>query len=214
VKEVRARYDPAVEVYRSARLALLKPYPGVIDTLEAVRKRGCRIVAYTESLRYHTTERFKQLGFDGLIDYFYSPGDFALPSDRADLPARRAEAQASLAYTIHRTTPPGEMKPNPRLLLDLIRETGGDPARTVYVGDSLQKDVWMAQEAGILDAFAAYGSPSSRPEYDLLRRVSHWTDEAINAERTRTVKPEAPAIVLEHSFSEILNHCEFEETTA
>src|SRR5262249_49104416 len=81
-KAVRARFDPAISAYREAVQKTLRPYGGVIDTLRTIRQQGCQTVAYTESLRYPTTERFKELGFDGLFDYLYSPGDFALPHDR------------------------------------------------------------------------------------------------------------------------------------
>src|SRR6202012_3746694 len=80
-------------------------------------------------------------------------------------------------------TPRGELKPNAKVLLDIIGSVGSDPARTVYVGDSLFKDVTMAKAAGVLDIHAKYGESQRREEYNLLRKVTHWTDEDVERER-------------------------------
>lgn len=45
------------------------------------------------------------------------------------------------------------------------------------------KDVAMAQKVGVVDVHAAYGVVQHRPEYDLLRRVSHWTADDVECER-------------------------------
>lgn len=208
---LREMYSTAVDAYRSNRDEMLRPYPGVTETLRAVRDRGCLVVAYTESLRFQSTLRFKKLGFDGLIDFLYSPGDLALPDDRPDLIGHRREALESLVHTKHRTTPPGELKPNPALLLDIIREVGGQPRSTVYVGDNLLKDVWMAQHAGVHDVYAAYGAPPARPEYELLRRVSHWPDRQISEERATVVVDIKPRFTLEQSYGELLDQFDFTE---
>jgi hypothetical protein len=51
-----------------------------------------------------------------------------------------------------------------------------------------------------------------RPEYALLQRVSHWTDEDVEREKRMSKQPDVrPNIVLEDSFSEILDHLEFVE---
>lgn len=42
----------------------------------------------------------------------------------------------------------------------------------------------MAQEAGILDAYAAYGAAQHQQEYALLRKVSHWLESDVQRERS------------------------------
>jgi phosphoglycolate phosphatase len=64
-----------------------------------------------------------------------------------------------------------------------MADIGADPEQAIYVGDSLVKDIAMAQEAGVTDVFARYGVMQHREEYELLRRVSHWTDADIERER-------------------------------
>jgi beta-phosphoglucomutase-like phosphatase (HAD superfamily) len=82
-----------------------------------------------------------------------------------------------------RHTPKGEKKPNPRVLLDIVNEVGQRPEDAIYVGDSLMKDVAMAQQAGVTDVFARFGQVSDRLEYQQLLRVTHWTDEDVARER-------------------------------
>ena len=78
-----------------------------------------------------------------------------------------------------------------------------------YVGDSLMKDVAMAQSVGIKDVWAKYGSSHQKAEYELLRRVTHWTQEAVEKEKAISAREVAPTYVLEHSFAELLGLFEF-----
>ena len=73
----------------------------------------------------------------------------------------------------------------------------------------------MAQEAGVTDVFAKYGLAQHRAEYELLRRVSHWTDADI--EREKKMKAEHnvhPSYTLTERFSEVLDLFEFEPFAA
>lgn len=110
-----------------------------------------------------------------------------------------------LKHTKHRFTPEGELKPNPDILLSIVSDLGFSADQTVYVGDKLLKDVWMAQRAGVLDVFAEYGAAEHREEYDLLRKVTHWTPEMVEAER-HALRPGdvVPSLTLRKQFAEIL----------
>ncbi len=88
-----------------------------------------------------------------------------------------------LKVTEHRHVPRGVTKPDTQVLTTILEDHKVEPERAVYVGDSLTKDILMAQAAGVHDAHAAYGVSDARPEYDLLRRVSHWPDKVIERER-------------------------------
>src|SRR5205085_992944 len=96
-------------------------------------------------------------------------------------------------------------KPNPDILLDIVKDLGVSIDEVVYVGDNPLKDVFMAQQAGITDVHAAYGSSQHKPEYELLRKVTHWTREMVERERT-ALKPGSiiPSHVLTENFAQIL----------
>lgn len=207
--DLRERFSDAIDAYRSERDRYLRLYPGVEDTLKRIRSSGTKVVAYTESPWYITGYRIRGLGLDGSFDRVYSPPEPETPRNRTDLPERYPREVYGLMQTLHRTTAPGELKPNPRVLLEIIADMGGDVRGTAYVGDSLVRDVAMAQAAGVIDVYAAYGAAPSRPEYDLLTRVSHWTDEQIARDRELR-RQVTPTYVLNQSFGEVLDCLVFE----
>jgi len=195
---------PAIDAFREARRNTLQLYPSVETTLTTLKARGVIIAAFTESKAFYTNYRFRKLGLDGLIDYLYSPGDHLMPPDTPSTRYYDADSY-SFKKTIHRVTPEGEAKPNPRLLLDIISNLAAATEEVVYVGDNILRDVFMAQEAGVADVHAAYGASQHKPEYELLRKVTHWTPEMVERERQALRPGELiPTYVLDTAFSQIL----------
>ncbi len=202
----RAR-DLVREAETAVRAAVsgLGPYSGVCDTLAAVKRNGTCVVGYTESMPLYTIARVSRLGLDGLLDYLYMPPNHGAPE--AHSTGFDGGRSHSLRSTIARLTPPGELKPSPRLLLDIVAQVGGRPETAAYVGDSQTKDIAMAQPAGVIDVWARYGAAQNRPEYELLRAVTHWTAQAV--EQERTFGPLVPGYVLHNSFGELLDVLNF-----
>jgi len=56
-EDLPTRYAGAIEAYRTARRATLRLYPGVLETLRALRAAGTQVVAYTESRAFHASCR-------------------------------------------------------------------------------------------------------------------------------------------------------------
>lgn len=196
--------EPAIDAFRVARRRALQLYPTVEETLKRLKAAGILIVAFTESKAFYTNYRFRKLGLDGLIDYLYSPEDHSMPDET---PGTRFYAPESyhFKHTVHRYTPEGEVKPNPDILLQIIADLGVSAAEVVYVGDNLLKDVYMAQKAGVTDAHALYGASQHKREYELLRKVTHWTPEMVERERHALRPGEVkPTHVLDKDFSQIL----------
>jgi phosphoglycolate phosphatase-like HAD superfamily hydrolase len=209
-EDLAKKYQGAIDKYREIRRQVLTLYPTVRESLEEIRDRGTLIVAYTESLEFYTRYRLRKLGLDSLLDYLYSPEDNELPDG---LSAEQIRAYSpehyKLAHTLQRHTRRGELKPNPKILGEIISEVGGSNEAAIYVGDSLMKDVVMAQTAGVTDVYAKYGEAQKRPEYELLRRVTHWKPSAVQTEKVLTEGEVKPSFVLLKTFSEILTYFEF-----
>lgn len=209
---LRARYGddiltvmaPAIDAFREARRRVLALYPTVADTLAALKEKDVRIAAFTESKAFYTNYRFRKLGLDGLVDVLYSPQDHSVPEET--VAARHYDADSyAFKHTVHHYTPEGEVKPNPDILLDIVKDLGVSVDEVVYVGDNPLKDVFMAQQAGITDVHAAYGSSQHKPEYELLRKVTHWTPEMVERERTALKRGSIiPSHVLTENFAQIL----------
>jgi phosphoglycolate phosphatase len=183
-------------------------YPTVLPALQQIKSWGTTIVAYTESFAYYSSYRLRSFKLDGIVDFLYSPPDHDFPTGvTADRLRTLPTEEYELRHTQHRHTPLGILKPEPAVLEAIITEMAdGDPRSAVYVGDSLMKDVAMAQAVGVADVYAKYGVADRRHEYELLRRVSHWTEEEVQREKTMSALPDIrPRYVLERSFAEILN---------
>ncbi|MCH2256924.1 MAG: HAD hydrolase-like protein [Alteromonas sp.] len=179
--KIHSELGEAIYAARSNRLKHLKLYKGVYDTLAELRAKRVRVIAYTESKEWYTKFRLKRFGLDYFIEKVYSPGDHErLPIEdnmRTDISFDNVE---------FKKTPKDELKPNPQLLLDIIRDAGVDKKECIYIGDSEIKDIDMAHEAGVTSVFAKYGTShfEQRPDdYDLLRSVTHWTDEVVLREK-------------------------------
>jgi len=202
--DLAAIYSDAVEAYRNARERTLRLYPGVWETLEYLHTQRTLLVAYTDSLAFYSKSRVRNLQLDGLLDFVFSPPDHPFPEGFSPEQKRRHPPEYyELQQTQYRSLPKGESKPNPKVLLDIIVEIGADDKRVVYVGDSKVKDVSMAQQAGVIDVWAAYGESHRRDGYDLLRRVTHW--KQADVERERLLQPDevVPSYALMNDFSEI-----------
>lgn len=210
--DIRDRFRDALELSRRGRDQNLKLYPSVFPSLWELKKKGTKIVAYTESMGFYSAYRLKRFGLDGVIDVLFSPTDHEIPSGvSVDRLRRHPDEFYQLQVTEVRHTPPGELKPNPRVLLDIIKDIGAKIDRCAYVGDSLFKDVAMARDVGVLDVHAQFGESQRRSEYSLLQRVSHWTEADVQRERAITAKGHdfTPSVVLKDSFAEIFMHCDF-----
>lgn len=200
-------FPRAVEVLRRERRRRSQLYPGVLESLGAIRASGITIIAYTESLAYWTMWRIKRTNLDGVIHVLYSAPDHDLPRGKSFEGMRsQPEASYALERTEHRHVPRGVLKPNAQVLLTILDSAGFEPHQAVYIGDSLMKDVAMAQEAHLTDVHARYGEVQQQPGYDLLRRVSHWTDEDVERERAHVGadRPITATHICRREFAEIL----------
>jgi phosphoglycolate phosphatase len=201
---IRTIYDEAIHAFRRARKSALRLYPGVREALEHARDAGALLVGYTESMAFYTADRMRRTGLDELLHYLYSAPDHDLPEGLGPQELRMyPDEHYLLKRTKHRHTPRGALKPNPELLLQIVKDLDADPRRVAYVGDSLMKDVAMAQQAGVADVWARYGVAHGQEEYELLRRVTHWTKEDVEREKKLTKADVRPTYTIE-AFDEIL----------
>lgn len=213
---IAAIYAEAIHRFRSERKRTTRLYPTVRETLRTVQSRGVQIVAYTDSLAFHSFQRIKALGLDGILTALYSPPDHEVPNG-VDLSEVRALAPSEYEfdYTIRRELPVGAAKPDPTVLKQICADFGVSPEETVYVGDSSMKDVAMAKAVGAIDVLAEYGVSVNHHGYGLLRRVSHWSEADILRERQLAISSAVvPRYVLKQEFAELLNLVIFDGASA
>ncbi len=207
--QLMEKYASAIQIFREERQSNLATYPDVVPVLTDIKKQGCKIAIFTESKGFYSSYRLRKLGLDVLVDALFSPDDHSIP-DHIDLATHRTKDDSSyiLENARHITLGPDMIKPAPNILLNIIWEFGAAVTDTAYVGDSLPKDIQMAQTAGVIDVFAKYGVARDNPKYRLLREVSHWTPEMVEAEKPFHNKHVLPTHELSQ-FSDVLNLFEF-----
>ncbi|MCT7509995.1 HAD family hydrolase [Aliarcobacter cryaerophilus] len=188
----------------------LKLYPSVMETLCLLRSQGCTIVAYTESMAFYANDRLRKLGLDGIIDKLYSPEEHDVPED---FQTYYSKDYYQLKKTDHIYLPLNHKKPDTDILNNIINQFDFKKDEILYIGDSLTKDIKMAKDIGIIDVHAEYGLSHHKEEYELLKKVTHWTDEEVEKEKNTTKEHIEPTYVLKASFSELLNEFKFNENT-
>jgi phosphoglycolate phosphatase len=196
-REMLAKYETAIRAFRRARRNTLRLYDGVAATLRQLRQQGRKIAAHTDAMMFYAESRLKQLEIEDLFDALVAPRDHGLPAGaRAeDLRYHRTTDAYEARIAIKRALEPGMLKPNPDCLLDIVKTFGVAPGETLYVGDSLGKDVRMAQRARVHDVHAAYGGRHSADNYRKLVEITHWTEEDVAREK------ELQAVAVKPSFT-------------
>ena len=181
--ELLQRYDSAVHAFRSERRRRLRLYPTVRATLERLAAHDIPVVALSDSGISYVSRRLRQLDIDLLLAAVSAPEDHGIPDDTPADVVRRAPASAVMARTEHLPFSPSLRKPDPRTLDELSSRFDVPRDRTLYVGDSLARDMLLARKAGLIEAWARYGRPNDAAQYEQLVKVSYWTAEDVAIER-------------------------------
>lgn len=194
---------PEFQAFNERRKSALKLYPSVKQTIGAIADEGARVVAHTEASAFNAISRLRSLGIADSFSTLYAikPAEIPHPD-----PARRANPNPyDVRYLLE-----DERKPNPGVLRRIINLESSRPEHTLYVGDSISRDVGMAKAAGAYAAWAKYGTVYDARHWDTLVRVTHWNAEDVaRAAKARTMFGDARADVVIDSFGELLNHFEF-----
>jgi len=204
-------YRDAVDAFCRERTRHMTLYPTVAATLSTLKERRCLLVGHTGSPAYAANYRIRKLGLDRLLDVLYSAPDHEFPRGVSRAQVRRYDdAHYRLHHTEQRILQPHERKPQPDGLRRILGDIGARTEDCLYIGDNLFLDIQTATDAGMAAAWAKYGTVCERAEYELLRAVTHWSDEDVDRERTMQEADVPPTVVCEHSFSEILGAFSFE----
>jgi phosphoglycolate phosphatase-like HAD superfamily hydrolase len=188
---------PAIAAFRQEAERRLRAYDDVPEVLHGLRREGRVLVAYTDAMATYADSRLEQLGLAEYFDELVATEDHAIPDAVSDflswLPPARFRERA-----VARHTPVGrnERKPSPTPLLRLLDEHNVRPHDVAFVGDSLTRDVAMAQRAGVHDIYAAYGRSYESELWEKLVAVTHWTEEDVAREQELAAHRARPTNVI------------------
>jgi FMN phosphatase YigB (HAD superfamily) len=204
-RQILERYRPAVEAFRRERKARLRLYDGVLTTIANLRRRGIRVVAHTDAMMFYAAARIRQLCLENELDGLVAQQDHGLPPGLEAADVRQYDDdwyRPRLSYV--EELPPELMKPNPDVLSEILTQMAVSSSEAVFVGDSLTRDISMAQSAGVHDVYAAYGVSHDSALYARLVEVTHWTDEDVARETQLKQLDVRPSWTID-SFPELLH---------
>ncbi len=156
--------EPARAAFSYARRKYLVPYKGVVETLTALKEKRVLVVALTDAPMNPARARVKALGLDELLTALYTMPGFDFPKHADGSPLVAAEIlQKSQQGAYDAKCPAIELpreweKPNTSGLKKILNTYGLAPRDVLVVGDSVKKDIAIAQELGCHDAWAEYGT--------------------------------------------------------
>ncbi len=187
----------------------MKLYDGVLSTLRYVHEQGTTVVAYTDAHASSALERLCRLDLTNVISKLYAP--------QHDLDGGILESTIALRNLANDYIFPlsaNDRKPNPQVLIDISNSHNVRIERTLYVGDSLVRDIYMANRAGAHSSWAKYGTDFDQQLWRQLVRVTHWTEkDVIRENELRSEASNASPEVTLLSFSDILDHFSFSPET-
>jgi len=185
-RELVRLLNPALHVFNASRQSTLRVYPGVTEALSDIKASGTRLVAHTESRFYAAVDRLSRLG---LIDFFDRV--YCREREQGKHPVRPpGEWLPDFPFGKIVELPKSELKPNPRILEDIAHQQDARLSHVAYIGDSIARDVLMAKAAGAFAIWAAYGAHPAPSLYEQLVRVSHWTAEDVEREKSFRIAAE------------------------
>ena len=137
-------------IYDEEKIAAIKPYPHVAETLSALRERGLKLAVVTDA---HNGNALKRLKKAGLEDFF----DAVITMDMS-----------------------GKAKPSPEPFLLSMKKLGVMANETILVGDSIRRDIVPAKALGMFAVHAVYGDRNFHEgERDEADYVIHGIEEMI-----------------------------------
>ncbi|HEY0628825.1 MAG TPA: HAD family hydrolase [Sphingomicrobium sp.] len=189
--------DHAFHAFNRGRKQRLRLYDGVLSTLSHLSAHGVRIVGHTEARPLAVRDRLRRLGLSDFFPRVYCRERAAVHRKNDGRELDRGPELVELSHH--------QQKPSPSVLLEICEREGFDIDETVYVGDSLFKDISMANAAGVFAVWAKFGAEVDPNHYQMLVAISHWSHADVERARkfAHSERPAQPDFVLEKSLAEL-----------
>lgn len=166
----------------------LKPFPNVKEVLEWMRDEQVVVVGLSDALERWVCYRLRALG----IERFFI-GLFTWHREEwfDDRPPVRSSIRKRVRLSSY------DLKPNYKVVEAILDEFSLNRENTFMVGDSISKDIAVAQEAGVRDVWARYGTRPLEKNLNTLREITPWTETEKAAER-RVSSRIFPSVVIDN----------------
>ncbi|MFH1038975.1 MAG: HAD hydrolase-like protein [PVC group bacterium] len=151
----------ARHIFSQTRRKTLKLYPGVARTMWKLINNGIRIIVLSDAMAFSAEQRLEHLEVSQYIWALYALQTYPLPEEPLldKLIINRIKTGFYRSRVGKVVQMPLEYeKPNPAGVRLLLEEEGISPGQAVLVEDNRKKDIRIAQEMGIADIWARYGT--------------------------------------------------------
>lgn len=163
--DIKTALGEAFHKFNSVRKQRLRLYDGVEDTLKELFDKGITIIGYTESSQENGYYRLKRLGISKYFKHVYASKS-------------NYESEYPLDEKIMTVT---TKKPDKNVLLSICEKENCAIEDAIYIGDSLTKDIYMSEMAGITSIWVDYFKEKN-DYYQLLVDITSWSDEDFDRE--------------------------------
>ncbi|WNY24564.1 HAD family hydrolase [Methanolapillus millepedarum] len=145
-------FSDCCQIYEETKIDNILLYDGVAETIESLKKMECAFVVVTDANTENATKRLRKAGIYDLVD-----GIFAHDMS-------------------------GKKKPDLGVFEYALNKTSRQANESIFIGDSLRRDIAPAKKIGMLTAYAAYGDRNTHerefrfnPDYR-LNNISEMVD--------------------------------------
>lgn len=173
--------------FNQSRDKYLKLYDTVFETLSELKKLGVVIVGHTEALDVNGLDRLEKLGIIHFFTRLYASNSAEMRHDFKNS-NNLLDEYRELIVPLNKDV----KKPSINSLKFILQRESYSIENTLYVGDSLVKDIAIANEVGVKTAYAEYGRDFDQSLWNVLVKITHWTEEDVKREE-----------MLKHEFTQI-----------
>lgn len=168
--------------FRRVREKHFRLYPNVKETLQWARDERLLIIGLSDAPEFQVDRRLKVLRIDRFFDSLHSWKGYDVPDHALKEVLERLEAgeYPESRVSCLKSFDLSGTKPNPETLRSILREFQLSPENVYLVGDSLWKDIGVAQKVGVHDIWARYATQATnKKNIETLLRITPWTEEAL-----------------------------------
>jgi phosphoglycolate phosphatase len=145
----------------------LRLFPNVREVLMWTREEGIPVIGLSDALERWVCYRLRILGIEKYFAGLYTWQHDQWFDDRHP-------HHSSIKTRVQLNS--NELKPNLEVVNRVLADFSLNRETTFMVGDSLSKDIAVAQTAGVNDVWARYGTRPHELNLNTLRRITPWSE--------------------------------------
>ena len=142
-------------------------FPNVKETLDWAKKNAILIFGFSDAFSFWINYRLQCLGIVGYFETVYALDDSIIMNSELVKETVKSDNIISI--------PTQYTKPNTFVVDRIVNENKIERQNIYMIGDSIEKDIFMAKNANIKDVWAKYGTKYQRGYGNVMRSITPWS---------------------------------------